>query len=165
MIIVLMGPAGVGKSTIGRALASATSWAFLDADDLHPASNVEKMGRGIPLNDDDRRPWLARIREALLEASRSGRGTILACSALRERYRAQMAAGVPDVRWILLRADDAILRDRLIRRPNHFAGLALLDSQLAALEPPADALVVSTGRPVHDVVAEICTVLKLGCAR
>jgi gluconokinase len=163
MVIVLMGPAGVGKSTVGQALAGATGWAFVDADELHPTRNVEKLQRGVPLDDEDRVPWLARIRETLLEASEVRWGTILACSALRERYRIQMARGVPDVRWVLLQADPGVLADRLTRRTGHFAGVGILESQLAALEPPADALVVSTGRPVDEVVAEICRALRLGC--
>jgi gluconokinase len=163
MIIILMGPAGVGKTTVGRALASAIGWPFRDADDLHPPANIEKLRRGVPLDEADRQPWLARVREVIVDASERKADVVLACSALREAYRQYLREGVDVdvIRWVFLYADRDLLHRRLASRQGHFAGPALLDSQLADLEPPADAPVVATSRPVADAVTEIRNTLGL----
>ena len=161
MIIVLMGPAGVGKTTVGRALASALGWRFQDADDLHPPANIVKLRRGVPLDDADRQPWLARVREAIVEASERKENVVLACSALRDAYRQYLGAGVDVIRWVFLYADRELLYRRLASREGHFAGPALLDSQLADLEPPAGAPVVATSGPVADAVTAIRQALGL----
>ena len=158
-----MGPAGAGKTTVGRALAAAVGWPFRDADDLHPPANVAKMARGAPLDDEDRQPWLARVRE-LMVALASGRGdAVLACSALRERYRTYLGDGLGDVRFVMLHADRALLEARLAARRNHFAGTALLDSQLLDLEVPERALRVPAAQPVAAIVDQICAALQLPC--
>jgi gluconokinase len=149
-----MGVAGSGKSTVGRLLAERLDWPFFDGDDYHPAANVEKMRRGIPLTDADRLPWLERLRDL---ASRSERA-VLACSALKESYRRILSGGDPRVRFIYLRADPALLVSRLEGRTGHFFKRALLESQLAALEEPtpaSTAIVVDASQPAESAVREI----------
>lgn len=149
-----MGVAGSGKSTVGAALAEALRCPFLDGDDLHPPGNVAKLARGEPLTDADRAPWLAALRERIEHAAARGAALVVACSALRGAYRAFLARRTP-VSWVFLRADAALLRERLRRRTGHFMGHALLDSQLAALEAPDDALEVDAALPVGTVVERV----------
>lgn len=163
MIIVLMGPAGAGKTTVGRALAAAAGWPFFDADDLHTDGSIEKMRRGTALDDGDRQPWLERVRQLMLQLTARGTDAVLACSALRERYRTVLSSGVPGLRFVLLDADRSLLEERLAARRGHFAGTAILDRQLEDLEVPADALIVDAGIPVASIVARICRSLGLPC--
>ena len=150
-ILVVMGVAGSGKSTVGRLLAERLDWPFYDGDDLHPAENVEKMRNGIPLTDADRLPWLERLRELISRSERA----VVACSALKESYRRTLAGGDPRVRFVYLRADPALLASRLEKRTGHFFARTLLDSQLAALEEPEDALVVDASQPADAAVEAI----------
>jgi gluconokinase len=154
-VVILMGVAGSGKTTVGQRLAASLGWPFFDADDHHPAANVEKMSRGVPLDDEDRRPWLESLRELI--ASRLGRGesAILACSALKESYRETLSGSDPRARFVYLEADPALLSSRLEHRPPHFFAAGLLDSQLATLEEPRDAIRVDASRTPDDLVAEI----------
>src|SRR5215203_3129913 len=108
VVIIVMGAAGAGKTTVGTALARALGWTFTDADTLHTPANIEKMRAGVPLTEADRAPWLARTREAIVELSRGHRNGVIACSALRERYRAILEEGIADVRWVFLDADAAL---------------------------------------------------------
>jgi len=152
-----MGVSGCGKSTIGAALAERLSWPFLDADDLHPESNVARMAAGEPLSDADRLPWLAAIRD---EMTASGPDLVVACSALRRAYRDVLRAGPGPVRFVYLDVNAEILRLRLAHRHGHFMPSRLLDSQLATLEPPAEdeqvvRIVIHEDRSVGDVVGEI----------
>jgi len=164
MIAVLMGVAGAGKTTVGRAVAERLQWRFVDADDLHPASNIDKMARGMPLDDTDRQPWLEEVHEVMEAAAARNEGLMVACSALREQYRRQLARGIPDLRWIYLRADRALLHQRLAARYGHFAGPALLETQLKTLEPPREAVVVDAAKPTPVLVDEICAALTRGAA-
>jgi len=153
-ILIVMGAAGSGKSTIGRLLAERLGWPFLDGDDYHTAANVDKMRMGIPLTDADRLPWLHRLREL---ASRSG-SAVIACSALKESYRLILSGGDlrdPRVRFVYLRADPALLAARLETRTGHFFTRPLLESQLAALEEPAGAIVVDASRSPEAIVEQI----------
>jgi gluconokinase len=159
MIAVVMGAAGAGKTTVGRALADRLQSRFVDADDLHPSSNVAKMARGESLDDADRAPWLAQIHELLLKAAETKGDLVLACSALREQYRLELARGVPGLRWVFLQAPRTLLHSRLSTRQRHFAGPALLDAQLAVLEPPRDAIVADASKPVATLVEEIARAL------
>jgi gluconokinase len=153
--LVIMGAAGAGKSTVGALVARRLGARFVDADDLHPPANRAKMARGEALDDADRAPWLAALHDVLLQSATAGRSVVLACSALKATYRAVLLAGVADARLVYLRADRAVLAARLAARRPHFFPPALLDSQLAALEEPSEALVIDAARPVEDVVAQV----------
>lgn len=137
-----MGVSGCGKSTFGRALAAELGWPFLDADDFHPPANIAKMSRGVPLDDEDRRPWLDALADQI--ARRGGGGLVLACSALKQAYRDRLAAG-GECRWLHLDGPRELLAARLAARAGHFMAAGLLDSQLAILEPPRDGLAIDIG--------------------
>jgi gluconokinase len=153
-----MGVAGVGKSTIGRALAAAIDWTFVDADDLHPPANVEKIARGEGLDDHDRAPWLVAIA-ARLEGSER---VVLACSALKALYREQIAAAAPGAVYVHLVAPAEVIAERLVHRPAHFAGPAILATQLRDLEGTDDALIVDATAPVDEIVGRIVAAYRLG---
>lgn len=162
-IIVLMGPAGAGKTTVGLALAQSLGWRFLDADDFHSPANVEKMRHGIGLTDADRAPWLAAMHEALEQTLAEGGSVVLACSALKEQYRRALtpASARGRICFVYLHADAAVLRERLAHRTGHYAGPELLASQLATLEEPRDALWVDASRPPAEIVLRIRDALAL----
>jgi gluconokinase len=159
MVVVISGVAGAGKSTVGRALAESLGWAFYDADDLHPAENVARMARGEALTDDLRWPWLSKVRHLIADAVAAGESAVVACSALKEQYRRFLTDGIPSVVFVFLAADERVLRARLSQRTGHFAGPGLLDSQLAALEPPRNAVTVDAALPVDTLVEQIRTTL------
>ena len=159
MIAVLMGVCGCGKSTVGRVLAQELGWTFLDADDMHPQSNVEKMASGVPLTDEDRWPWYDRIVAELRRLTASGRHVVLACSALKQAYRDRLArAG--DLRVAYLKGDAASIEPRIASRKGHFMPASLLASQFATLEEPADAIVVDVTQPIAAQVATIARALR-----
>ena len=154
MIAVMMGVCGCGKTTVGRALATALAWPFHDADDFHPPGNVAKMAAGIPLTDADRWPWLARVAEEMERIESEQRNAVLACSALRQVYRDRIkAAG--DVRFVHLAGDYDTIAARLAARSHRYMPATLLASQFATLEPPADALVIDIRQSVAQQVAHI----------
>jgi gluconokinase len=155
MVVVAMGVTGSGKTTVGEELASELGWTFHDADDFHPPANKAKMHAGIPLTDEDRWPWLRAIRRAIESALAEGRGAVVACSALKASYRAALAGGLAGVRFVLLDGPRDLLADRLASRKGHFMNPELLDSQIATLERPSDALVVDIARPPAEQVAAI----------
>jgi gluconokinase len=156
-LILVMGVAGSGKSTVGALLAGRLGAAFVDADGLHSAANRAKMRRGEALDDADRAPWLAALRDVVRAHAAAGRQLVLACSALRAGFRTALLAEVPGARVVYLRAAREVLAARLAARRDHFFPPALLDSQLAALEEPDDALVIdATLRPAA-IVARIQT--------
>lgn len=140
LTVVIMGVAGSGKTTIGTRLARALGVPFLEGDHFHDPENVERMARGEPLTDEMRKPWLERLNGELRQ--RRGTGVVLACSALTAASRRRLAAGLPDVRFVVLTGDAALLRERLTQRKGHFFDPDLLDSQLATLEVPDDGVVV-----------------------
>jgi len=160
--IVVMGVCGAGKTEIGRRLADVLHWTFLDADDLHPPANVEKMRSGTPLTDADRWPWLDALAAALREAI-AGRGnTVLACSALTRRYRDRLGLPHPLIRLVHLDDTGGVIRERMERRAGHFMPTALLDGQVALLERPTEdeqPIVVDVAREpdalVRSIVAEL----------
>jgi gluconokinase len=154
MVVVLMGVTASGKTTVGRMLAGALGYQFYDADDWHPPANVDKMRRGIPLNDADRQPWLATLRDLVRRCLAQNRDAVLACSALKDAYRRYLLIH-PHVTLVYLKADQDLIRGRLQQRRGHFMNPALLDSQFATLEEPQDALWVDASLPPREIVRTI----------
>ena len=155
-LVVVMGVSGCGKSTIGSQLATSLSVEFVDADDLHPASNVRAMAAGRPLTDDDRWPWLDDVGGALAAASHTG--LVMACSALKRSYRDAIRTHAPDVYFIHLVGTPELLSQRIEARTGHFMPAELLDSQLATLEPLASderGITVAIGPTPDEIVREI----------
>jgi len=160
-IVILMGVAGSGKTTIGEKLAAALGWPFRDADEFHSAANIAKMTAGLPLNDADRTPWLASIRAYLEETLAQRRCAVITCSALRERYRQALAGGLTGVAFVHLVGSYDLIRRRLGERAGHFMKADLLESQFATLEAPQNALTIDVAQSPEVIVAEIRTSLHL----
>ncbi len=154
-IVLLTGVAGSGKTTVGRQLATELGWPYHEADDFHSAANKKKMGRGLPLDDTDRAPWLAAIRAAMDESRRAGRSAVFTCSALKERYRHVLLDGAAGVSLVFLSGDREVLLARMQQRSDHYMKPAMLESQLAALEPPTGALTLDVRQSPAELVAEI----------
>jgi gluconokinase len=155
MVIVLMGVSGTGKTEVGTRLARALGAEFVEGDDYHPPANVEKMRSGVPLDDADRQPWLATLSREIGTWLDAGKTVVLACSALKRRYRDILKAGRAGVRFVHLKGPEALIRSRLDHRRGHYMPPSLLDSQFAALEEPTEAITVSIEGPPEAIVAEI----------
>ena len=151
-VVLLMGVAGAGKTTVGRALAARLGWAFEDADAYHSAAARETMARGRGLTDADRAPWLARLARLIRDRLASGPPTVLACSALKAAYRRQLVGDAPGVLTAWLDASPELLARRLSEREGHIAGPDLLPSQLAAFEPPSGAVRLDAADAVDELV-------------
>jgi carbohydrate kinase (thermoresistant glucokinase family) len=150
MSVVVMGVSGSGKSTVGSLLAAKLDLPFVDGDDLHSEANKQKMAAGIPLDDVDRAPWLDAIAATL-----SGAPKVVACSALKRRYRDRLCAGAPDVKFVYLAGSPKLLAERVSARAHEFMPPRLLESQLATLEPPGsdeNALTIDIGSPLEAIV-------------
>lgn len=159
-IIYVMGVSGSGKSTIGKALAERLDFTFADGDDFHPPENVAKMSAGQPLDDLDRVSWLATIHAFAKKQART-RGVVIACSALKQKYRRQLALGIePQVHWVYLRGDFEQIIERMQAREDHFMPQTLLASQFETLEEPEGAITVSIHRAPADIVEEILAQLS-----
>lgn len=161
MIIILMGVTGCGKTTIGKRLAQELHWPFYDGDDFHPRANVEKMRSGIPLTDEDRDPWLATLQNLILERLRAQQPAILACSALKQKYRDRLQVDRENVCLVFLQGDYATISARLAARKNHYMNPNLLASQFAALEEPHDALRINIAQRPETIVSQIKLALQL----
>lgn len=136
---IVMGVTGSGKSTVGQQLAEKLECEFFDADNFHPEENVSKMSNGVPLNDDDRLPWLRALNDLILSAEKEGRSLVLACSALKASYRKILSENSDTVNYIYLRGTEKLIGDRLNARKNHFMNPALLTSQFDTLEEPSES--------------------------
>jgi gluconokinase len=164
VIVVVFGVSGAGKTTIGKLLAEQLGWTFYEADDFHPPANIEKMQRGRPLTDKDRRPWLERLREQITRSFGAKENAVLTCSALKRVYRERLRIN-DTVRFVFLRGGYALIEKQLSHRRGHFMNTALLKSQFADLEEPGpdeDALTIDLRRTPQELVEEIKA--KLGLA-
>jgi len=163
VIVVVFGVSGAGKTTIGKLLADDLGWQFYEADDFHPRANIEKMRNGLPLTDADRGPWLERLREQITRSLAAKENAVVACSALKRKYRERLHVS-NDVKFVFLRGDCALIEKQLRRRSGHFMNPALLTSQFADLEEPAsdeDVLTIDLGLTPQELVAEIKAKLRL----
>jgi len=150
-----MGVSGSGKTTLGQALAQKLGWDFFDADDFHPPENITKMAAGIPLSDSDRVPWLASLHEVLLSTLKANRHPVLACSALKEKYRAQLLDDVDRIEIIYLRGSYELIWSRMSTRAGHYMKPEMLKSQFNALEAPKDAFVLDVSVSLEDMIDKI----------
>ena len=150
-----MGVSGTGKSTIGKLLSDRTGWAFYDADDFHPQANIDKMNRGIPLTDSDRLPWLAELQQLIRNTLNSQHHAILACSALKSKYRQILSHNHSEVVFIYLRGDYDCIQTRIYQRTGHFMNPDLLQSQFDTLEEPQDAVIIDVSCSPKMIVEQI----------
>jgi gluconokinase len=155
MIIVIFGVTGAGKTTIGRLLAAALGWTFYDADQFHSAANIQKLRHGTPLTDADRAPWLDSLRALIRNCLEAQQSAVLACSALKRAYRQHLKTS-EEVKFVYLKADFRLIKERLRKRRGHFASPGLLRSQFDALEPPeGDAIEIEVDRSPEEIVERI----------
>lgn len=157
MIVLIMGPAGSGKTTVGELLAAQLSWEFADGDDFHPPANIAKMSQGIPLTDEDRLPWLQSIRDAMLQWQAQGKSVVVACSALKRSYRELLGIGsnAKNTKLVYLKGTYDLLLERLHSRKGHYMKEKMLASQLADLEEPTDAITIDLAKSSEQIVSEI----------
>ena len=150
-----MGVSGSGKTTLGKALAQRLGWDFFDADDFHPPANIVKMAAGVPLSDSDRAPWLAALHEQLLSTLKAGRHPVLACSALKDKYRAQLLEGMDGIAIIYLKGSYDLIFSRMSIREGHYMKPEMLRSQFDALEEPKDAVVLDVEMSLEEMIDTI----------
>ena len=163
VVIIICGVTGAGKTTIGQLLAQELEWEFYDADDFHSAANISKLKVGVPLTDEDRQPWLDKLREFIAECLLAGKNAVLACSALKKAYRGRLRVS-EGVKFVFLRGNRKRIVDQLRRRRGHFMNPALLSSQFEDLEEPQPServLSLELGRSPRELVESIKTKLKL----
>lgn len=158
-IIYIMGVSGSGKTTVGRLLSERTGIPFFDGDDFHPLFNKEKMKAGIPLTDEDRQDWLLQLH-ALAEEESKNKGAIIACSALKEKYRQLLSANLHKPFWVFLTGSFELIQERLTNRTGHFMPPALLQSQFDALEIPQDVFTADVKQEPELIAAGISEFLK-----
>lgn len=153
--VILMGVAGSGKSTVGSALAQELGWDFYDADGFHPIENITKMASGIPLDDEDRAPWLASLHALISASLQEDRPGVLACSALRKSYRQRLLEDNSGVKVVYLKGNYDLIWSRLDARMDHYMKPHMLQSQFEALEEPQNALTLDTTMSVDELVQKI----------
>ena len=158
MVLVLMGVVGSGKTTVGKLLAHKLGWQFADADGFHPTASIEKIRRGVPLDDCDRAPWLSALHKAIEQWNETQRNVVLACSALKRSYRDHLRAGT--VQFVYLKGSYELIASRLRARHGHFASESILASQFADIEEPDDAITVAVDKAPEAIVTEIIERLK-----
>ena len=154
MIIVVMGVTGSGKTTVGRLLARKLGWKYFDADDFHPAGNVDRMRSGIALDDNDRQPWLEGLRDLIRDSLKSGENAVLACSALKEKYRRLLLID-ERVKLVFLKGDFQLIQKRLSKRRGHYMNPALLESQFATLEEPNESIEIDISSDTAEIIRTI----------
>lgn len=154
-VVIVMGVSGCGKSTVGKAIAPHLNATFYDADDFHPPENITKMSQGIPLTDRDRAPWLQLVHTRITKCVAQNQGVVFACSALKQSYREQLRGDLVNVQFVYLRGDFAVLWGRLSQRSHHFMKAEMLESQLATLEEPIDAISIEIDQPLEEMVNTI----------
>jgi gluconokinase len=155
MVVLVMGVAGSGKTTVGELLAVQLGWDFVDADDVHPPANIAKMAAGQPLTDEDRAPWLAALRQRISDHLAQGKNAVVTCSALKKRYREVLVVDREKVKIVHLHGSPELLLSRIAGRKGHFMSASMLDSQLAALEPPEHALTLNVAQTPEQLVDRI----------
>ncbi|GLK78750.1 gluconokinase [Methylopila turkensis] len=164
--VVVMGPSGVGKTTVAKALAGRLGWLFAEADEFHPPANIEQMSAGIPLDDDDRAPWLASIRDWISDHGAAGSSSVVTCSALKRRYREVLRGATVELSFVELVGELALVKERMAKRTGHYMPVSLLDSQFEALEKLApdetDGVLVDVNADPDTVVARALAALGLG---
>jgi len=158
---IVMGVSGCGKSSICKALAENLGWDFHDADDFHPPANVAKMASGIPLDDSDRAPWLDSLHDLISSSLTQNRPGVLACSALKERYRQQLMKGNDGVQLVYLKGSYDLIWSRMIARKDHWMKPHMLQSQFTTLEEPANALTVDISLSIDEIVQDILEYAKI----
>jgi len=158
--IIVMGVSGCGKSSVGKALADSLGWDFYDADDFHPPENVAKMADGIPLDDSDRAPWLTSLHELISASLKADQPGVLACSALKERYRQQLTEGNDGVQIVHLKGCYDLIWSRMEKRTDHYMKPDMLKSQFETLEEPSNALTIDISKPVDEIVREVTSDLS-----
>ncbi|WP_395843956.1 gluconokinase [Cystobacter fuscus] len=161
VVVIVMGVAGAGKTTVGTRLARVLGWSFRDADEFHSAESIAKMAAGGALTDEDRAPWLERMRQVIQRALESGEGLVLACSALKSAYRERLTVEPARQHWVYLHGSRELLAQRLSSRRDHFMPPSQLDNQLAVLEEPEGVCSVEVSVPPDEVVARILRGLGL----
>ncbi|HET9909979.1 MAG TPA: gluconokinase [Anaerolineales bacterium] len=152
---IVMGVSGSGKTTVGKALASELGWEFYDADDFHPPENISKMESGIPLTDADRAPWLTALRNLIESCLKQNRPGVLACSALKERYRQKLMNDNDDIQLVYLKGSYELIWSRMSARTDHFMKPEMLKSQFESLEEPVNALTVDISQSAEEILQDI----------
>ena len=158
--LIVMGVSGTGKSTLARALAEQLQWEFLEGDDYHPKANIEKMRRGEALADEDRWPWLNAMHETIAEKQHQKQPLVVTCSALKKSYREKLVRNLEGVEFVYLCGDPETILARMRQRKKHFMPAVLLDSQVAALEPPETAIFIPIDLTTEEQVAAVIQQLQ-----